>query len=373
MAEERRSAPRARLSGVRVTYESAAGDHVETEATNIGPGGLFVLTAKPLAVGKRIALEIQVAGELAPWSALGRVVWAREHDTGQQRPPGMGVKLIDVEDVVVSTIERLVKDRELTEPEIAPAAPLPSREPTVLGVGSSADGTSQVPPERRQTPDAAPPAPIVSVAPSRERTILGVGSAQPAEESRVPEEPKTPQTPTTPPVLSAMREPSVVIDLVDRDEKPPYAPHEAALASEAPPVGKRRSAGRWIVVLVLLAVAGAATYAFLGGDFDRVLRLSEPAVAPRPAPAPLPTNIAPALTTAATSTSPPMTSARASASISPASSSEPRRTPSAFPSQPSSRASAPPAAISANPPSLHPPPSIPASPSKKPATEDNPY
>src|SRR5579864_2948646 len=115
MAEERRSAPRARISGVRVTYESAAGDHVETEAPNIGRGGLFIASGKPLAVGKRIALEIQIAGELVPWSALGRVVWTREHADGERRPAGMGVKLIDVEDVVVTTIEGLVREREHRE------------------------------------------------------------------------------------------------------------------------------------------------------------------------------------------------------------------------------------------------------------------
>src|SRR5579863_6423520 len=98
MTEERRSAPRARISGARVTYESAAGDHVETDALNIGRGGLFVATARPLAVGKRISLEIQMAGDPGPWSALGRVVWVREDAAEPQRPSGMGVKLIDVED-----------------------------------------------------------------------------------------------------------------------------------------------------------------------------------------------------------------------------------------------------------------------------------
>ncbi|HZU81639.1 MAG TPA: PilZ domain-containing protein, partial [Polyangiaceae bacterium] len=90
MAEERRSARRASIAGVRVTYESATGDHVETDALNLGPGGLFVLGAKPLPVGKRIALEIQVVGEREPWSALGRVVWTRDAPQGENRPAGMG-------------------------------------------------------------------------------------------------------------------------------------------------------------------------------------------------------------------------------------------------------------------------------------------
>jgi len=156
MTEERRSAPRARISGARVTYESAiGGDRVEADALNLGRGGIFVLTEKPLPVGKRIALDIQVAGELVPWPALGRVIWSRERD-GERRPAGMGVKLIDVDDSVLESIERLVEGREDIE--------LPD---------AVAEG-------ERPTPDvlAAPvlTAPIVTVAPERERTILGVGT-----------------------------------------------------------------------------------------------------------------------------------------------------------------------------------------------------
>jgi uncharacterized protein (TIGR02266 family) len=123
MADERRSARRAHIGGVRVTYESATGERVETVAQDLARGGLFVRTAKPLAVGKRIALEIQVIGEQGTWSALGRVVWTREAADGE-RPAGMGVKLIDIEDSVAAAIDRLVETRERTEPGVgAPSAP----------------------------------------------------------------------------------------------------------------------------------------------------------------------------------------------------------------------------------------------------------
>jgi uncharacterized protein (TIGR02266 family) len=123
MADERRSARRAHIGGVRVTYESATGERVETVAQDLARGGLFVRTAKPLAVGKRLALEIQVVGEQGTWSALGRVVWIREAADGE-RPAGMGVKLIDIEDSVVAAIDRLVETRERTEPGVgAPSAP----------------------------------------------------------------------------------------------------------------------------------------------------------------------------------------------------------------------------------------------------------
>ena len=154
MEDEKRSGHRVRMSGVRVTYDNAGVD-VEADAVDLAAGGLFIRTAAPLPVGKRIALEIHVIGEPGPWSALGRVVWTREKGEGDQAPPGMGVKLIDADDGVIASIERIVETRERTEPGIGgpgsnpPPALAPAREATVLGVGPAIDRTP--PPAREQS------------------------------------------------------------------------------------------------------------------------------------------------------------------------------------------------------------------------------
>jgi molecular chaperone DnaK len=359
MAEERRSAPRARIAGVRVTYESATGDHVETDALNLGPGGLFVRSARPLTVGKRISLEIQVPGELVPWSALGRVVWTRERDEGERRAPGMGVKLIDVEDAVVTTIERLVAGRE-PEPELAPPA-VPAREPLPAGVvtGFSAEVTP--------APPLVQPTPVVPIAPSRERTILGVGTAsspvqpsvpraagRPHEPSAVrqppvpepsaphqppvPQEPNAPRTSSVPHKPAGAREPSVVIDLVAKDhddsatlddaairtadvaatlrgqrvarEAPRGAsPYEAAHASDTQRPTKRRKRGAgpfWIVLLVVLAIAAAVGYVLADGDLAHVVRPSEPVAAPPKPPVTPPPASSPITATAPAVAIPPL-------------------------------------------------------------------
>lgn len=396
MAEERRSARRARIAGVRVTYESATGDHVETDALNLGPGGLFVRSAKQLAVGKRISLEIQVAGELVPWSALGRVVWTRERDEGERRPAGMGVKLIDVEDSVVTTIERLVAGREPTEAVPADAA-LPARDPAAIGAESSVEAT--------------PPAPVVQVAPSRERTILGVGAAAaPVEQSgprgqgaphdqiavheaSVSREPSAPRAPGVAPKPAALREPSVVIDLVARDHDAGSSsddaairtadvsatlrgqrvarnslrasPYEAAHASEAPTLKRRKRGGGafWVIVLVILAIAAAVGYVVADGDVVHVLRPSEPVAAPPAAPAP-PRPSTPLTVTAPAVAIPPAASAISTASASVSATPLPAATPSAAPTAPK------------KPPSTVPPPARPAvePPAKRPAPPpDNPY
>jgi uncharacterized protein (TIGR02266 family) len=215
MVEERRTSHRVRISGVRVMYESADGERVETDAFDLGGGGVFVRTATPLAVGKRLSLEIQVVGEPAPWSAVGRVIWSREKGEGDAAPPGMGVKLIDADDAVLAAIERLVETRERTEP----------------GVGKGSK-----PP---------PAAPILAVAPERERTLMGVGSA--------------PESTPPPPLPLPPREASVAIDLVAK--RPASAPPPAA----RPVAVEKGGPGRLIVILLLLVVAGVAAYVLLDG------------------------------------------------------------------------------------------------------------
>jgi uncharacterized protein (TIGR02266 family) len=289
MPEERRNARRARLSGVHVTYESASGEVREAEVTNLGREGLFIATTTPLAAGKRLSLEIQVAGESGPWAALGRVVWVRAASDGDDLPAGMAIKIIDVDESAAAAIDRLIEIRERTEPGLGaggaapPDRPGPAREKTMLGVG----GAAASPPAAVAAgePPLADPAlapPPAAVLPSREKTMLGVGLGTAGADPR---------------------DPSVAIDLVARKppsahppaaSEPPRAPAAASLsevearesqaatdrrlreferaagpadegASEAP---RRRSIG-WGLLLALVVALCAAAYVFR----DRLLPL----------------------------------------------------------------------------------------------------
>jgi uncharacterized protein (TIGR02266 family) len=244
MPDERRGSKRAHIAGVRVTYESAAGDRVEADALDLSTGGLFVRTATPLGVGKRITLDIQVAGEPAAWSALGRVVWVRPQGAPGM-PPGMGVKLIDVDEAVVAAIDLLVDTREPTSP----------------GVGAGVNA------------QIAPVAPVVMAppVPERERTLMGVGAADSEKPSERPPEPRPAagvRVPPAPPSArneSFAREASIAIDLVAA--KPPSRRPPAPAPAKQPPAepAPSGSAGRWVVILLLLVVAGIAAYVLLDG------------------------------------------------------------------------------------------------------------
>jgi len=179
MADDRRSARRARLSAVRVAYEGATGERHQAEVLDLSRGGLFLKSEAPVAVGKRLSLEIHVSGEASPWPALGRVVWIRSRAESESRPAGMAVKLIDVEDSVSEAIDRLVQTREPTDRGIA--RPAPPREITILGVGLK-------PPE---APAAVVPAATVIVSEPPATVIVSEPPATPvppppaAEDSRL--------------------------------------------------------------------------------------------------------------------------------------------------------------------------------------------
>jgi uncharacterized protein (TIGR02266 family) len=199
MSDERRNTHRAQVPGVHATYETASGDLQRVEVMDLAVGGLFLRTDAPVAVGKRVALDIEVTGEAAPWSALGRVVWIRPTTVDEERPAGMAIKLIDVDDDVRAGIERLVALRERTEPGVGGAASpqAPAAEQTMLGVGEPTAG-DMVP-----TPVAFAP--------------MGMPEEAPADPPR-----HALEAPIT-------REVSIAIDLVARKS----IPVEAALSAEA--------------------------------------------------------------------------------------------------------------------------------------------
>src|SRR5258708_26114400 len=96
MTDERRRSHRARIASARVRCESASGQALSGRGLDVGSGGLFVQSAQLIPVGKRVTLEIQVAGELATWAAVGRVVWTRTQSDADGRPTGLGIAFIDV-------------------------------------------------------------------------------------------------------------------------------------------------------------------------------------------------------------------------------------------------------------------------------------
>jgi uncharacterized protein (TIGR02266 family) len=262
--QERRAALRARVSGVLGTYDRA-GERIEAEVLDLGRGGVFVATTKPVSIGKRLSLEIRFA-EGATWGAVGRVVWTRDA-TSAGGPPGMGVKLIDVEDAAMEAIDRMVAVRGRSEQRAAPVAPIVSvapREKTVLGVGG----------------------PLFASGATRERSI----QEPPPEEGW--DLPETPAVRDGSGTIEASFEPSVALALVAKK------PAAATSTSEPPPLAepkRSRRRRRWPVVMAFLAMAGIGVAAMRAHIPWARVQSVVAVVAPPPAPPAFATPIAPLL------------------------------------------------------------------------------
>jgi uncharacterized protein (TIGR02266 family) len=237
MVDERRAGPRARIAGAKVTCESGAGVRLVGRAVDLGKGGLFVQTNDPMPAGKQVSVELQIPGQLATWSAIGRVRWNRGPGGAGTKPAGMGIAFVDVDNAVLVAIGKILQRGPLVErtdtaragaPEADPlrpaahappaAAAVPARERTVLGVG---------------LPAAAPvaAAPIVAAAPAREKTMLGVAPQGKVEAKSPGSDP--PHSGETTKVHAVVRLPPEA----SRSDEPHPAPEmPVARAAEARPV-----------------------------------------------------------------------------------------------------------------------------------------
>jgi uncharacterized protein (TIGR02266 family) len=269
MLDDRRSARRAMLSGVGVTVENATGERLEAGVLDLSRGGIFVRTEARIAVGKRLSLEIHVTGEASPWPALGRVVWIRTAGEGLDRPAGLGVRLIDIDDAVTKAIDRLVETRELTR-----AGPGDFSGGVDAGPGSSENYGGSIdarpgPGENYGGSIDARPGPRENFAGGLDRTIFGVGEPSPVGVPGIPsisiDEPGSPAGPglESPEAVADVREASVAINLVaKRSAYGRAAPDVREETTDEPIVIPRRRRG-WVVLLFLLAASlAAAAYTF---------------------------------------------------------------------------------------------------------------
>jgi hypothetical protein len=369
MVEKTRLARGARIPGLRVAYQRMSGERREADALYLGERVLFICTDKPLAAGGRFALTIELPGDIqlpgdgAPRSAVGRVVSVREAGTSDA-PSGMNVKLIEVEEAVVAAIERRVAG-ERVDPGVG-AAKTVSRERTMLGTGLS----------RPESEVRA--APVVVLAPTRERTVLGVAppshaaatrpparevsSQEPAPEGwdlPEPAAPKAEDQPWGPAALldgvnakalktnhAAFRDPSIAIDLSEL-ERSGNAQADVGSARSEPsgvPAGVPRHRRRfWLMLPVVLALAAGLGYA-RRDKLQPLLRKWRPVLtgAPTPAAAPSPLRQpAPGSAALATTISPTLPTEAASASAARAASNAAPAIATATPSSSSSLVKAP--------------------------------
>jgi uncharacterized protein (TIGR02266 family) len=161
MAQETRKDPRAKVLTMTVRYKSATLDEfIEHHSHDVSRGGMFIKTPSPFPPGTLLKFEVKIAEDQKVIQGVGRVVWKRESETGdKERPSGMGVKFIKIDDPSRKTIDQLVNSRA---------------DAGAAYEAGGGDGTKTVPaatPAAAMTPEAG-----TKPAVPRKATMIGLGA-----------------------------------------------------------------------------------------------------------------------------------------------------------------------------------------------------
>src|SRR4051794_10978501 len=110
MAQDTRKDPRAKVLTMTVRYKSATVDEfIEHHSHDVSRGGMFIKTPSPFLPGTLLKFEFRIADDKAMLQGVGRVVWKRDPpSSGPEKPAGMGVKFIKVDEASRALIDRLV-------------------------------------------------------------------------------------------------------------------------------------------------------------------------------------------------------------------------------------------------------------------------
>jgi molecular chaperone DnaK len=121
--------------------------------SNLSPGGIFIRTDSPELPGELLEFEFRLGDGFELIRGRGEVAWVRHQSEGPERPPGMGVRFIELSPGSKDLIYKIVDDHlahggkpfDLTPPPAAgagvgapPAAAAGADAPSVAAAGSGA-------------------------------------------------------------------------------------------------------------------------------------------------------------------------------------------------------------------------------------------
>ncbi len=110
MADTRKD-KRAPIS-LKVRFKSATLDEfIEQYSVDISRGGIFIKSKTPMSVGTLLKFEFRLKDESRLIHGVGRVIWKREEDGGDDSPPGMGIKFIKMDPESRALVDQMVAKR----------------------------------------------------------------------------------------------------------------------------------------------------------------------------------------------------------------------------------------------------------------------
>jgi uncharacterized protein (TIGR02266 family) len=191
MTQDTRKDRRVKIVSLNVRYKSATVDEfIENHSHDVSKGGIFIKTANPFPPGTLLKFEIRLSGDQAVIAGVGRVVWKRDSASSTaDRPAGMGVKFIKVDDSSKQTIDKLVTTKA-DAGKAYESEDYAQDEPTAIAPERSAQVAAQAEAKMKSEPPAvttAAPAPRpASGSMARKGTMLGLGAVSPSQPPAAP-------------------------------------------------------------------------------------------------------------------------------------------------------------------------------------------
>ena len=241
--------------------------------SNISPGGIFIRTDSPELPGQLLDFEFRLGDGYELIHGRGEVVWARQRADGPERPPGMGVRFLELspgsKDLIYKIVDDYVahggKPFDLTPP--APPAGAPEETPAAGGAPAWTPG--ELPAGTQDERPAPAPARPPAEAPYNSADELGAGApgGWPAEPPAGPRSaaPALPWTLDLPPIQPLPGVPAITprSPLESLGAGGAFAPFEPAARAEA---GAPGAAGRAVDPLAQMAAAPQRAPAFSAFD-----------------------------------------------------------------------------------------------------------
>ena len=103
-------------------------EFVDEVSENLSPTGMFIRAHRPLPPGSRLAFQYQLGEDFSLFQGTAEVVWTRRRSEGLERPPGMGVRFLELDPTSRRLIRRLVDQRDAEE-AAEPRSPAVAEEP----------------------------------------------------------------------------------------------------------------------------------------------------------------------------------------------------------------------------------------------------
>ncbi len=179
------------------------GQFLAQHAQDISEGGMFLRSAAPAPPGARIVFAIRLADGYTLVRGVGEVMWTREPGEDPSKPPGMGIRFVELEEEGRQLIRKLVDERrrQRSQPHER-TVPLPVQSPQPVEPPDAAVPPPSKPAEPFGEPPPPPPTVVVT---SDQEPFPEVAEAPepegPAERPDVSEDAVFPVPPTQAPPL----------------------------------------------------------------------------------------------------------------------------------------------------------------------------